>query len=224
MADTKLSALTALAAQPADNDEVYIRDVSEAAAAESKRITIANLLAGAGGAADFPEKVKPNVTRWVIPGWYVGSGTSFAATANRIYYIPIFVEETTTYIRIAVKVSTSDAGSADLRIFNWVNGLPDSLVLSAGTVNTGSTGVKEITISQELTRGYYFLAVRYSGAPSLSSALSANAVPPVAGIVSTANPVPIRVILAVDAAYADPAPTPTLVDDSRWCWIVLREN
>lgn len=46
MADTKLSALTELATTPANDDEVYIRDVSEAAANESKRITISNLLAG----------------------------------------------------------------------------------------------------------------------------------------------------------------------------------
>lgn len=46
MADKKLSELTELAAAPASDDEVYIRDVSEEAAAESKRITIANLLAG----------------------------------------------------------------------------------------------------------------------------------------------------------------------------------
>lgn len=45
MADTKLSALVELAATPAVDDEVYIRDVSEAAADESKRITTANLLA-----------------------------------------------------------------------------------------------------------------------------------------------------------------------------------
>lgn len=50
MADQKLSELTELATAPANDDEVYIRDVSEAAAAESKRITITNLLAGAGGA------------------------------------------------------------------------------------------------------------------------------------------------------------------------------
>ena len=43
MADTKLSGLTELAATPASDDEVYIRDVSEAAEAESKRITVANL-------------------------------------------------------------------------------------------------------------------------------------------------------------------------------------
>ena len=53
MADTKLSALTELAATPANDDEVYIRDVSEVASAESKRITIANLLAGAGGGITF---------------------------------------------------------------------------------------------------------------------------------------------------------------------------
>jgi len=43
MADTKLSALTELAAAPAVDDEVYIRDVSEVPTAESKRITIANV-------------------------------------------------------------------------------------------------------------------------------------------------------------------------------------
>ncbi len=47
MADTKLSALVELDATPANDDEVYIRDVSEAAADESKRITIINLMAGA---------------------------------------------------------------------------------------------------------------------------------------------------------------------------------
>ena len=45
MPDTKLSALTELAATPATTDELYIRDVSEAAADESKRITVANLMA-----------------------------------------------------------------------------------------------------------------------------------------------------------------------------------
>jgi hypothetical protein len=44
MADTKLSALTALAAGPAETDEIYIRDVSEASADESKRITAVEAL------------------------------------------------------------------------------------------------------------------------------------------------------------------------------------
>lgn len=52
MADTKLSALTELDATPADDDEVYIRDVSEDPADESKRITIANLLPASGVALE----------------------------------------------------------------------------------------------------------------------------------------------------------------------------
>ena len=63
MADSKLSALTELAVTPADADEVYIRDVSEAASAESKRITVANLLAGAVGKS-------------IATGTYVGAGAA----------------------------------------------------------------------------------------------------------------------------------------------------
>jgi hypothetical protein len=67
MADAKLSALTELAATPAVDDELYIRDISEAAADESKRITVANLIAalhtGRGAtyviaASDAPAHVK----------------------------------------------------------------------------------------------------------------------------------------------------------------------
>ena len=43
MADTPISGLTELAATPDDTDEILIRDVSEPASAESKRLTIANL-------------------------------------------------------------------------------------------------------------------------------------------------------------------------------------
>lgn len=51
MADVKLSALTELAAAAAVGDELYIRDISEAAADESKRITTANLINGGSGSA-----------------------------------------------------------------------------------------------------------------------------------------------------------------------------
>ncbi len=44
MTDAKLSALLELAAAPATNDELYIRDVSDPALDQSKRITVANLI------------------------------------------------------------------------------------------------------------------------------------------------------------------------------------
>jgi hypothetical protein len=43
MADKKLSALTELAAVPAADDEFYLRDISESATNESKKILYANL-------------------------------------------------------------------------------------------------------------------------------------------------------------------------------------
>ena len=76
MADTKLSALTELAATPADDDEVYIRDVSEAAADESKRVrkdriarsfgagwTADKFLKGAGVGSDPTEVDTPASTK-----------------------------------------------------------------------------------------------------------------------------------------------------------------
>jgi hypothetical protein len=49
MADTKLSALTALTASPATGDEIYLRDISESAADESKRITADDFMFGDAG-------------------------------------------------------------------------------------------------------------------------------------------------------------------------------
>jgi len=77
MADTKLSALTELAATPADDDEVYIRDVSEAAADESKRIRVDNLIAAAGGAVDFFDKFREFIPWVSVDGFTVGGDTGY---------------------------------------------------------------------------------------------------------------------------------------------------
>lgn len=67
MADVKLSALTALGATPASGDELYIRDVSEAAADESKRIVYSDLV--------------PTTSARIATGTYTGDGeTSQAIT------------------------------------------------------------------------------------------------------------------------------------------------
>ena len=181
--------------------------------------------AAAGGVADFPKKLKPAVTRWAIPGWYCGGNVATTSLADTIFYIPIFVEETTTYIRIGCNVTTAAAGTADLRIFNWNDGVPGSLVLAAGTVDTGTTGAKQIVISQQLTRGYYFLAIRSTGAPAfrgpdLTSAISL----PCAGMDNYLNPFPCYVVLYVTAAYADPAPAPTDFLSPAYAFVELREN
>ena len=197
--------------------------------------TLDKLLKGAGAGADpteidvpatdFPKKLKPALTRYVVPGWYIYAQSTATVTAGRIYYIPIFVEETTTYIAIGVRVSTAVAGTADLRIYNWSDGVPGSLVLSAGTVDTGTTGAKEIIISQQLTRGYYFLALRCSAAPTFYGINSDCAVAtPVAGLMTAGVPNANYIVLTVSAAYADPAPAPTGAEAGQHVCVYLREN
>ena len=179
----------------------------------------------AAGVATSPAKLKPGVTRWVLPGWYAYNGVSFAITAGRIYYIPILVTETTTYTRIGVGVDVASAGTVDLRIYNWNDGVPGSLVLSAGTVDTGTVGAKEITISQELTSGYYFLAFRGTGTPSLVGLdVTFALAPPVAGYATALFADISRIILVVDASFADPAPAPTGGRDADYAMVLLREN
>lgn len=174
---------------------------------------------------DYPMKLNPAITRWVLPGWYAASVVAATATAGRIYYTPIFVSQTTTYIRLGCNVIMTAAGTADLRIFNWNNGLPGSLILSAGTVNTGTSGRKEITISQQLTRGYYFLAIRCTAAPTINGLDSARAIsPPIPGI-ATGNDINANyLILIADAPYADPAPAPTGIETPSRAFVTLREN
>ncbi|MFW6125468.1 MAG: hypothetical protein ACOC58_00020 [Chloroflexota bacterium] len=185
-----------------------------------------------GGAADYPMKLKPATTRWVLPGWYAYTLTTLYPTSGMLYYIPLFVSETTTYIRIAIEVQTGASGSARLGIYNWSNGLPGSLVLDAGTVSTLNAGVQEIVISQQLTRGYYFGAMVCNAAPSLRGPNQIYAVrPPLPGF-QTGAALSFRVIMGcsgrggdVAGGLADPAPAPDTYDLMvSYAFLRFREN
>jgi hypothetical protein len=178
----------------------------------------------AGGAADYPRKLRPNLTRYVRPGWYAHYAVGTTVTAGRIYYIPIFVTEQTTYDRIGIYVYTAASGTADLRVFAWSNGVPGSLILSAGTVDTSTTGAKELTINLTLGRGYYFLAVRCTGAPALYGPDPSGAVvPPVPGFEVSILYAGRNVVLYADAEYSNPAPAPTGATTAAYAFVALRE-
>ena len=177
--------------------------------------------------ADIKKKMKPPTARWTSPGWYFDSNVNRVPTANRTYYMPIYVEETTTYIRIGINVAVGDGagGLADLRIFDWVAGIPDTLVLSAGTVNTNGAGLKEIVIAQVLNPGYYFLACRCDNTPTLKGPAEANAITvPTNGLSLTGDMLNSLIILYDDAAYADPAGAVDGATTIRYAFITLREN
>lgn len=84
--------------------------------------------------------------------------TTSTQTANRLYFVPFVVPKTQTYTKIIIAVGTSNAGNARLGIYNDTDGVPSTLVVDGGTVSTGTTGEKTVTISQSLTAGVYWLA------------------------------------------------------------------
>lgn len=86
--------------------------------------------------------------------------------ANELIAIPFLVPYTTTYDRICMNVSLANAGgNVRVGIYNNTTSgaTPSSLVLDAGTYTTDVAEAKEIVISQQLARGWYWLAYVHDG-------------------------------------------------------------
>lgn len=98
--------------------------------------------------------------RWPAAG-------TFTIVANQLYARPFSISESISFTKIGINVQVLSAGNARLGIYTWVDGLPAALVLDAGTVSTGSTGDKEIAITQTLTAGAYGLAIICNATPTL---------------------------------------------------------
>ena len=100
--------------------------------------------------------------RYEIPGWDFNGQASVNFNVGELVYMLIYVPITTTYDRIGIQVNTAVAAS-NLRLGvyhpNAVGDGPGALLIDFGTVATATNGVKEITISQELTPGFYFLSL-----------------------------------------------------------------
>lgn len=95
--------------------------------------------------------------------------TSQARSANILYAVPIFIPGTYTFDRITCAIGTGGAGGTMLRMGIYdlgANGLPDALVLDAGETSAVTTGERAITINQQLTEDWYWLAWISSGAPT----------------------------------------------------------
>ena len=196
---------------------------------------------GAGGLAlMLPSLYKGTGTaaRYEMPGWYWAANAVAVWSSGRLVYIPIYVHRTTTYDRISIYVDTLDAGKLmRLGIYEATSGvtglLPGALVLDAGTVSIGTTGIKEINISQELTEGFYYLAfvgdssVARGYSPDKEKAIS----PPVGGIANVVNTdmgdtmqQTSDQVAMVAGGLGDPAPAPEYAVDVVGRGIVLLRN
>jgi hypothetical protein len=126
----------------------------------------------------------PFTTKYYKPGRYYGHlpGTSLSSATmsliSRAYLVPFYVTKTTTFDRIGISVSTGQADTiVRLGIYNTSSTTfePTTVVLDAGTVDTSSSGTKEITISQSLDAGLYCLAAVRQGTGSTAPTVSFQA-------------------------------------------------
>jgi hypothetical protein len=137
--------------------------------------------ATAGGVA--PLLIPINSGKY-IKGFQIAALNQAGAGQNTTYYIPIYLAGT-TYDRIGFKTGASQSTSATVRlgIYNvGANNKPTTLVLDAGTVSASAANtVYEITISQTLNAGYYYLALNSQSANQLYAMYISDPVFPVGG-------------------------------------------
>ena len=80
---------------------------------------------------------------------------------------PINIPARTVFNRIGIEVTTAVASTTiRLGVYKMLDGVPDELVYDAGTVDSGTTGVKEVTGDFTLEAGSYFLAYQAEGGAS----------------------------------------------------------
>ncbi len=153
--------------------------------------------------------IKPNVERWVLPGWGFRLSISYLVDPFRIYYIPIFVHDPTTFIRVGIWVEIAAVGNCFPRVYAWNNGVPGALIVALPALPTNvGFALSEAVINLTLQRGFYFLAMRFDADPEVGRTHWVEThTCPVANY--WPNPGATMPCMFVDAAYADPAPAPT---------------
>jgi hypothetical protein len=120
--------------------------------------------AGTSTAAARDDHVHPAGTAGVsflgIPiGYWDGpigynAGNSGTPANSTLYAVPLIVRQTMTIDRIGFNVTAAAVGGtpvARLGIYTNLDGMPDQLIVDAGTTAIGTTGDKTVTLSQALT-------------------------------------------------------------------------
>jgi hypothetical protein len=93
-----------------------------------------------------------------------------AVAANALDMLPFYVPVAQTFDRIAINVTTAAAGNARLGVFADDGTVyPSSLIVDAGEVDTGATGIRWLSISLSLIPGLYWLARIHNATPTLRS-------------------------------------------------------
>lgn len=98
--------------------------------------------------------------------------TGINPVTNRLYVTPIYLDRTLTLDRLAAVSGPAFAGTSSVRlgIYDSLNGKPNNLILDAGTVSfTTNNTTLQITVNQNLNKGFYWLAFAQQVAPTTAA-------------------------------------------------------
>jgi hypothetical protein len=144
--------------------------VGEVTVGSGLSLAAGTLSASGGGGATLA----PQITRYSSDAYMAAPLSTDAmapnlSSSNTLYIVPLPIMSSGTVTRIGISVTTAAAGNARLGLYEESgNGQAGTLLLDAGTVSTGTTGDKEITISQALSPGLYWCALVLDATPSLT--------------------------------------------------------
>lgn len=144
------------------------KGVSSFAAAD---FTVAAGIVSLAGAGSPPVVNGLIPQRYQMPSfiWDRCSQAAVVMAADRIDVCHFHVPITQTFDRVAIDVTTGDAGKvAKLGLYNMTSsGLPGTLVYDFGELSVAAIAGVEIVIDQEIAAGNYYLAIITDGTASI---------------------------------------------------------
>jgi hypothetical protein len=146
----------------------------------------------ADGAVTAAKQATPAATPRFKSGRYYGplsARTTSAPGTGVMTAVPFWVHATTTFDRIGCSITTAGAAGTVIRLGIYTDSLgqPSTKVLDAGTVAGDAVASPELTISQSLTAGWYWLAaVSQVGSATLRGVSSTAMLPVGASTVAEA--------------------------------------
>jgi hypothetical protein len=130
-----------------------------------------------GSAGGYP-RIFNTGSYYCAPSSSFTNETTYAMPLNQVHYVPFAVGEAVTVDRILASVTTAGSAGAVVRlgIYADTDGKPAALLLDAGTIDSTTTGYKEIVISQALSSGalYWVAVVAQVAACTLRAPASGN--------------------------------------------------
>jgi hypothetical protein len=94
---------------------------------------------------------------------------NLALTTNVMLAVPVHFSFAQTITRLGLNVNTAkNSSTCRIGIYSNASGVPGTLLVDSGDLSTGTTGIKEATVSFTFDFNVYWYAINNSGGPTIA--------------------------------------------------------